>query len=167
MATETDEYGGPWYIHFWPWFIVVLLGVAISASLATVFVAVRGADPLVTDDYYTAGTAINRSLAADREASLREVRAAVSLGAGIRVALELLGDAPAALQLELSHVTRPDRDRSVLLERDAGGDYVAAQPLPEGRFHATLRPAGADPAWRLRRRVVLPAEGHFTMEPDA
>lgn len=30
---------GPWYRHFWPWFLVVLLGLSMAASVATVFVA--------------------------------------------------------------------------------------------------------------------------------
>jgi uncharacterized membrane protein YadS len=29
----------PWYRHFWPWFVVGLLGVSIAGSLATVVVA--------------------------------------------------------------------------------------------------------------------------------
>ena len=30
---------GPWYAHFWPWFLVVLLGISVIASLWTVSVA--------------------------------------------------------------------------------------------------------------------------------
>lgn len=29
----------PWYRHFWPWFIVVLMVVSVGASLATVVIA--------------------------------------------------------------------------------------------------------------------------------
>lgn len=28
-----------WYHHFWPWFIVILLGVSVVASLSTVVIA--------------------------------------------------------------------------------------------------------------------------------
>jgi uncharacterized membrane protein YadS len=31
--------GSPWYHHFWPWFIVILLGVSVLASIGTVYVA--------------------------------------------------------------------------------------------------------------------------------
>jgi hypothetical protein len=165
-TAQPDEYGGPWYVHFWPWFIVILLGTAVSASLATVFIAVRGADALVADDYYTAGKAINRTLAADREASLREARAEVSIEKEIAVALAILGELPGALELELSHVTHPDLDRKVLLERATDGSYVAVRTLPGGNFYATLRPAGANPPWRLQRRIVLPDERSFAMEPS-
>ena len=30
---------GPWYRHFWPWFLVGLLGISVVASLWTVNVA--------------------------------------------------------------------------------------------------------------------------------
>ena len=30
---------GPWYRHFWPWFLVGLLGISVAASLWTVTVA--------------------------------------------------------------------------------------------------------------------------------
>ena len=36
-----------WYRHFWPWFILALLGTAVSASLTTVVIAVRNADEVV------------------------------------------------------------------------------------------------------------------------
>ena len=38
----------PWYRHFWPWFIIVLLGSAVSASLYTVYLAVSTAEPVLT-----------------------------------------------------------------------------------------------------------------------
>ena len=36
---SSDAVGTPWYQHFWPWFIVILLGVSVVGSLATVYVA--------------------------------------------------------------------------------------------------------------------------------
>ncbi len=39
--TETPS---PWFHHFWPWFIVVLLGISILGSLATVAIAYRYGD---------------------------------------------------------------------------------------------------------------------------
>ena len=38
----------PWYHHFWPWFIVALLGSAVTASLVTVVIAYRHADEEVS-----------------------------------------------------------------------------------------------------------------------
>ena len=44
----SDEDTLPWYRHFWPWFIIVLLGSAVSASLYTVYLAVSTAEPVLT-----------------------------------------------------------------------------------------------------------------------
>ena len=38
----------PWYRHFWPWFIIVLLGSAVTGSLYTVYLAVSTAEPVLT-----------------------------------------------------------------------------------------------------------------------
>ncbi|GEM_PF-6648413 len=29
----------PWYHHFWPWFLVVLMAISVGASLTTVVIA--------------------------------------------------------------------------------------------------------------------------------
>ncbi len=34
----------PWYRHFWPWFVVGLLGVSVAGSLTTVVLAFRLGD---------------------------------------------------------------------------------------------------------------------------
>ena len=78
--SEPNPYGGPWYVHFWPWFIVALLGTTVVAGLTTVYIAASGADSLVVDDYYKEGKAINRDLAQDHEAQLREAHAALAFG---------------------------------------------------------------------------------------
>lgn len=156
---------GPWYLHFWPWFIVVLLGLTVVSGVWTVVIAFCGADSLVVDDYYREGRAINQSFAADHEARLREARAEIRVGGRISAALEILGAPPDALQLELSHITREDRDLRFLLERSPSGEYASAAELPVGHFYATLRPAGDSLAWRLRRRIELPDDSAFVMEP--
>ena len=42
---------GPWYRHFWPWFIIVLLGSSVSASLYTVYLAISTAEPVLEESY--------------------------------------------------------------------------------------------------------------------
>lgn len=166
MTAEASE-GGPWYRHSWPWFIVILLGTTVVAGISTVFIAVRGADPLVADNYYRDGKAINRTLAADREATLREVVARVQPAGPVALELEILGEAPASLRLELSHVTRAELDRSLRLNRTADGSYAGSESLPEGVFYLTLMPDDAGASWRLRRRIALPTDAVLVLEPDA
>ncbi len=47
MSGQEITTGAPWYRHFWPWFIVGLLGVSVVASVATVVIAFRNPDPVV------------------------------------------------------------------------------------------------------------------------
>jgi len=44
MTTSAAAEGTPWYHHFWPWFIVVLMTVSIIGSLVTVAIAYRYRD---------------------------------------------------------------------------------------------------------------------------
>jgi hypothetical protein len=43
MNTPTID-PSPWYHHFWPWFIVLLLGISVIASLYTVSLAYQLGD---------------------------------------------------------------------------------------------------------------------------
>ncbi len=163
--TEDPRYGGPWYRHPWPWFIVGMLGSTVVAGIATVVIAVRGADSLVVDDYYREGKAINRRIEADREAASRQAKALLRVQDGVVVRLDIQGEAPDALVLELSHVTRAELDRRLRLVRTDPGLYSTDGPLPAGRYHATLRAAGDEQGWRLRRRIELPRDAEIPMEP--
>ena len=44
MIHTTEDSGTPWYLHSWPWFIVILLAVSVIASLATVVIAFKYRD---------------------------------------------------------------------------------------------------------------------------
>ncbi|MEJ2128672.1 MAG: FixH family protein [Woeseiaceae bacterium] len=39
----------PWYKYFWPWFIIALLGSAVTASLYTVYLASSPAEPVLPE----------------------------------------------------------------------------------------------------------------------
>jgi hypothetical protein len=45
----TDRDDKPWYRHFWPWFIIGLLGASVSASLYTVYLATSTAEPTLPE----------------------------------------------------------------------------------------------------------------------
>jgi hypothetical protein len=45
--TEIDS--KPWYRHFYPWLIIVLLGSAIGSSLFTVYLAMSTAEPVLPE----------------------------------------------------------------------------------------------------------------------
>ena len=39
----------PWYRHFWPWFIIALLGISVSGSLYMVYAAISTAEPVLPE----------------------------------------------------------------------------------------------------------------------
>ena len=45
----TEQDTQPWYRHFWPWFIIVLLAISVSASLYMVYVATSTAEPVLPE----------------------------------------------------------------------------------------------------------------------
>jgi len=49
------------------WLLISGPAVVVVAGIATAFIAVRGADPVVEADYYRRGLEINKVLAAGRE----------------------------------------------------------------------------------------------------
>ena len=52
----------PWYKQFWPWFIIALPAIVVVTGINMLFIANKGADDLVVDEYYKNGLAINREL---------------------------------------------------------------------------------------------------------
>jgi hypothetical protein len=158
----------PWYRHFWPWFILALLGTAVAASIATVLLAFANQDSLVRDDWYREGVAINRRLERDQNARRLGLRASASIDAASgEVHLEFTGAAApqlAAIAFELSHPTQAHRDLRVVLARTAPGRFRGQLPRGlDGRWYARLRPAtSGDGAvsevdWQLARTLRLPA----------
>ncbi|MFT4265697.1 MAG: FixH family protein [Xenophilus sp.] len=56
--------GSPWWRHPIMWMVVGGPAIVVVAGLATAWIAVRSADPVVDVDYYRHGIEINRTLGA-------------------------------------------------------------------------------------------------------
>ena len=141
------------------WIMIGVPLAAVCASVLTLFLAARGAEPPLPAHYVWEGQALEQDLA-------RAERAA-ALGAGAELQFERSGrlratlsfaeaaaTPPAVIELRLTHATLPALDRSVRLRRDAGsGTYAADLPvLPRGHWLVEL--AARD--WRLRGRLDAP-----------
>ena len=139
----------PWYRQFWPWFIIMLPATVVVAGFSMVFIANRGADDLVVDEYYKNGLAINRKL------EKKERAQALGIGASLEVsATDILVrttgpvDSP-QLELLMSHPLESDRDFKVMLVQSMPGEYrgrLQAEVAP--RWHWALLNNGEQP-WRL------------------
>jgi len=68
----TQNPARPWYRERWPWILMSCPAIVVVAGLGTAAIAVATADPLVTEDYYRKGLAINREIAcAHAQADIR------------------------------------------------------------------------------------------------
>ncbi len=107
----------PWYRQFWPWFLIALPASVVVAALATAYIAHRGADDLVVQDYYKDGLAINRQLEKEQRAAQLGISATLQFSAD-SVRVKMAGPVTdTELQLLLSHPMEADRDFTVTLAR--------------------------------------------------
>lgn len=142
-----------WYRQLWPWLLMLMPALALFGGIATWWLAAATSDPLVVDDYYREGRAINRRLERDATAARLGLSATLGRGAegGVVVDLQSAEGAglPATLRLALVHATRAELDRRVELVAIGAGRYVAANAaLPEtGRWHLLLEEP--ERRWRL------------------
>jgi uncharacterized protein len=155
----------PWYREFWVWFLISPAVMGVVAGLSLLAIASHSPDPLVVDDYYKEGRAINRVLERDRLARELGLRADIGLDAELALAhVALRGKAASSeLVLRLVHPTRADYDLSLPLQRLPAGGYAAdLPPLRAGRWHLILEPR-EDPHWRLTGRVTMPGDGKVVL----
>ena len=138
-----------WYKEPWPWILMSGPAAVLVAGAFTMWLAYSGADGLVADDYYKRGLAINKVLAKEDEARRRGLVVFLSMEKS-RIHVDLKGDAPPALFVQLAHATRAGFDQRLRLAPVSAGAYEAALPeLPRGRWHVIIEdPRGA---WRIAR----------------
>jgi hypothetical protein len=146
MANRT-----PWYRERWPWILMSGPAAAVVASFISLYFAVSGADPLVADNYYKEGLAINRVIDRDRAASAQGYRATVMVGSEgklVRVQLTGSGVKPQALRLRFVHPTKAGLDRTVTARQIQPDWYEADIELaPAAHWYVQLE--DLEQAWRL------------------
>ena len=151
MTTQdgvTMHAGGKWYREPWPWLLMAGPAIVVVAGVITTWIAVSGRDPMVADDYYKQGLAINRDLARERVAEVRGLKAEIGLAGGmLRVHLEG-ANAPDVVFVWLAHATLGDLDRRLRLARVAPGRYEGELGrLPAGKWRYVVEDPRAE--WRL------------------
>ncbi|MBI5784741.1 MAG: FixH family protein [Rhodocyclales bacterium] len=151
-----------WYREPWPWILMAGPFIVIVAGFVTAWIAISTSDPLVTDDYYKKGLAVDQTIARSRLAAERGIAARFKLtseGIDLQLVSAVPLDAnPASLTLALSHPTRAGLDQTVELRSADGGRYVAALRLPASGHWIVVIEDDAQ-TWRLMGNVVLPALG--------
>lgn len=62
IAKEADARSGPWWKYGHVWLILSGPAVVVVAGIVTAVIAINGADPVVSEDYYQKGLNINQEL---------------------------------------------------------------------------------------------------------
>ncbi len=157
----------PWYREPWPWLLMSGPAAVVVAGLATAYIAVANEDPLVVDNYYKEGLAINRVLKEDEAAAKGGYRAQVLFSTdGQRVRAHLVGSGslPHSVRLTLAHPTRAALDRAVTLAATQGGWYEGALGIQAAkRWHVLLE--DSEGGWRLTGDWHPGAGGETTLLP--
>jgi hypothetical protein len=157
----------PWYREPWPWLLMAGPAAAIVAGIVTAWIAVVHQDGLVADDYYKEGLAINRTIAKHEVAARLGLSAQIQFsgdGQAVRIFLASGGDLPQRLTLRLAHFTRADLDRSLVLDRAAGGWYEGSIGVIEpGRWTLLLEDDAHQ--WRLAGPWHPEAQNSVRLEP--
>lgn len=161
-----DSENLPWYKQGWPWALIAIPVATLIAGVFTVLYAFNNQDPLVVDDYYKKGKAINLELS--------KVRAAKALNIGFDAkvtdssfSLSFRSGEPAqanALTVNLYHPTLENEDLTLLLTADANGVYTASleKPILGKRKVDVL---SFDKSWKVSFTRTFPIEESFEVYP--
>jgi hypothetical protein len=155
----------PWYREPWPWILMSGPCVVVVAGFVTLYLAIAGVDPLVVDNYYKEGLAINRMLARDHVALQKGYRASVLVnGEHTRVRIQLAGEGlPSELRLRFVHPTKAGMDVEVVAKQIQPGWYDAPVKLAQAlRWDVQLEDLGQ--TWRLTGDWYS-SDDSFVLEP--
>ncbi|WP_382249506.1 FixH family protein [Herbaspirillum sp. GCM10030257] len=160
----------PWYMHRWPWLIMLGPAIVVVAGIHTTWVAFTQQDALVVDDYYKEGKVINQDLTRDR------IAADMRLQAGLRYdpaagmlsgTVNGLGDAATGkLTIKLVHSTQPEKDIHLQASPDRDGAFQVALPMLDmARWQVLIESERRD--WRLHQVWDYPKQRSVSITADA
>ncbi len=142
----------PWYKEPWPWILMAGPACVIVAAFFTLWLAASTSDPIVEDDYYKQGLAVNQLIHRDKAAQAMGLKAEVMRsGTEIRVFLTSETQVPLAdeINLRLTHPTLGGLDQTVSLKKVGQGFYSGRLNAEvSGRWHVALE--DQDLTWRLQ-----------------
>ena len=146
----------PWYKEPWAYLVFALPLSAVIAGTTTFFIANSDPDPIVVDDYYKKGKAINQDI--------RKLKLAEKLGikfdmhvSSNEIVLKPTGIEKSFPMLNVSffHSTLAERDFQLKLTPDGNG--LLRQSFDhniEGKWRVLVQPY--DEKWKMQTTLALP-----------
>lgn len=159
----------PWYREPWPWILMTGPAIVVIAGFFTLYLAVSRPDPVVVDNYYKEGLAINRVLERDAAAAKAGYRAQAMMSTDhSRVRMQLIGqgDLPQKLKMKFVHPTKAGMDQEVLLQQTQPGWYEGKVSLAAAqrwdvdlddlaqKWHLDGQWYSSEPTFKLEPRVA-------------
>jgi hypothetical protein len=135
------------------WIMCLLPAAAVVGGIATLVIALRGADRALPAAYHWEGERLDRDFALARVAAARGIAVTLDWRAGeCTAAVRNAPEDTAALTLLFANAADAALDRVILLRRTQAGLFRGAcEPLPEGRWRVALEDAAG--AWAIRAQI--------------
>ena len=127
----------PWYRQFFPWLILAILGWGVVSATITLTVALKNPPHMMTGDYAKLGKAlVDTHVRADRAEALGLSGTLLAENDEWLLRLDVTDLQAQQLMLLVQHPTDSTRDRQVVMNRSAAGEYRAAatEMPPRGRL---------------------------------
>ncbi|MCO4320652.1 FixH family protein [Aliidiomarina quisquiliarum] len=158
---------GPWYKHFWPWYIVFMKLAVLTAIVITAVIVKKNPTSMVIDDYYNEGRAINYKLDRKERALELDIKLQANVVDGI-FTLQFVSGEPAqrtALRVMFYHPTLDDRDFDLLVPHASAGIYRTEFPTGiTGHWRIDIEPF--DQEWRISNSINLPFSKSILIVPE-
>lgn len=148
----------PWYRHPWFWLAMTPALGGVFAGTLLVFIAVRGADEVIRDDYVKVGMELREDNSRNELARQLGLSANVHLlrsDGRVVVTIRGLDNEQPELLLRLVHPTDGSRDQEIALKPSAGVYRADLGRATSGRWLLQLEPA--DGSWRLDGELTADA----------
>lgn len=158
-----------WHQYPYVWLLIGIPATSVILSMILIYLAVSGRDPLVADDYYKRGKAINQVLIRDKKAAELGVKAVLNFNKQDKhqVTIEVSSNKKMTwqdiLQLKIAHATKSDLDQTLRMYRTSKNRYhgkLPVQSLIDGKWYLDL----GTKAWRITAVIKLPEDKVITLQ---
>ncbi|MFT7561246.1 MAG: hypothetical protein ACI93R_003172 [Flavobacteriales bacterium] len=165
IDTREEVIGQVWYKEWGAWLVFTPLIVVVLVSLTFATIAFKYSDDVVVGEYYRVGKLINEEFGPEQTAEDFNITGTLTLSIESEEILltlyandALAIDPTLQLDINLSHPSSSELDRSTKLIRVSGGRYRADLSVPSAtRWYIELRAISKDSEryWVLKREISI------------